>query len=108
MPKKALSVTLGEDNLLWLRGRASSRKKRSLSDALDDILTEARQGGRGASPARSVVGTLDIGHEDPMLEHADAYVRTTFDQSLQLDAERPVCPSTTSRWARKLSQLGAR
>jgi len=101
MPKKALSVTLGEDNLLWLRGRASSRKKRSLSDALDDILTEARQGGRGASPARSVVGTLDIGHEDPMLEHADAYVRTTFDQSLGRPFSVRERPGSTAKSPRK-------
>lgn len=82
MPKKALSVTLAEQNLLWLKGRAAGRKSRSLSDALDDILTEARQGGRGASPARSVAGTVDIAHDDPMLEHADGYVLSLFDRSL--------------------------
>jgi hypothetical protein len=45
MPKQPLSVTLDRDNLLWLRGRADGRKRKSLSDALDEIITAARLGG---------------------------------------------------------------
>lgn len=82
MPKQPLSVTLDDVNLLWLKGRAARRKKRSLSDALDEILTEARRGGPGADAVRSVVGTIDIANDDPLLEQADATVRSLFDQSL--------------------------
>jgi hypothetical protein len=86
MPKKPLSVTLEASNLLWLRGRAVGRKKRSLSDALDEILTTARLGGTGGEAPRSVVGTIDITPDDPALERAGAAVRALFDESLS----RPV------------------
>jgi hypothetical protein len=82
MPKKALSVTLDEANLLWLRGRAAGRKNRSLSDALDDILTTARRGGHGADAPRSVAGTIDIAGDDPGLERADQMLRDVFDTSI--------------------------
>ena len=86
MPKTPLSVTLDDTNLLWLKGRAAGRKKRSLSEALDEILTEARQGGAGADTARSVVGTIDIADDDALLERADGAVRALFDESVS----RPV------------------
>lgn len=92
MPKTALSVTLDETNLLWLKGRATGRKKRSLSEALDEILTEARQGGAGADIARSVVGTIDIAEHDPLLEQADAAVRALYDESVS----RPVLVRETA------------
>ncbi|MCC7044253.1 MAG: hypothetical protein IT183_10335 [Acidobacteria bacterium] len=79
-------MTLNDANLLWLKGRATGRKKRSLSEVLDEILTEARQGGPGADPARSVVGTIDIAGDDPFLERADAAVGSLFDESVN----RPV------------------
>jgi hypothetical protein len=82
MPKKPLSVTLGDMNLLWLRGRAAGRKNRSLSEALDEILTEARTGGTGADTPRSVVGTIDVADDDPMLARADAALASMFDDSL--------------------------
>jgi hypothetical protein len=82
MPKQPLSVTLEETNLLWLRGRAASTKRRSLSEALDDLITAARTGGHGASAARSVMGTIDIAPEDPLLEQADAHLQAMFAASL--------------------------
>jgi hypothetical protein len=88
MPKQPLSVTLDEVNLLWLRGRVARRKNRSLSDALDEILTEARQGGRGGDAPRSVVGTVDIAGDDPTLERADGLIRSLVHESLN----RPVLP----------------
>lgn len=81
MPKSPVSVTLNDDNLLWLKGRAAARKKRSLSDALDDILTQARQGGVGGDATRSVVGTIDVSVDDPNLDSADAAVGALFDAS---------------------------
>jgi hypothetical protein len=82
MPKSPVSVTLDTDNLVWLRGRAASQKRRSLSEALDDIVTAARTGGLGTADSRSVVGTVDIAESDPGLDQADAYVRTELDASL--------------------------
>lgn len=74
-------MTLDETNLLWLKGRAAGRKKRSLSDAIDEILTAARRGGRGADAPRSVVRTVDLAGDDPGLDGADAVVRAMFDES---------------------------
>jgi hypothetical protein len=82
MPKKALSVTLADDNLLWLKGRVLGGANRSLSDAIDAIVTAARTGGLGATPARSVVGTVDIAADDENLEKAEAYVRSVFERSI--------------------------
>jgi hypothetical protein len=76
MAKEPVSVTLQRENLLWLRGRAASAKRRSLSDALDRVVTAARLGGRSGE-VRSVVGTVDIGAAD-----ADAALHTYVDASL--------------------------
>ncbi len=81
MPKKPLSVTLEEDNILWLRGQALGRKQRSVSEALDVVVTAARQNRFGATP-RSVVGTVDIAGDDPGLLGADAAMRSLVDASL--------------------------
>ncbi|MFI5179535.1 MAG: hypothetical protein ACHQO8_13275 [Vicinamibacterales bacterium] len=87
MSKKPVSVTLEQDNLLWLRSRTAAAKGRSLSDTLDRLVTAARQGGQGAVPlVRSIVGTVDISADDPGLETADEYVQQLFDRS----ARRPV------------------
>src|SRR5262245_55345437 len=82
MPKKALSVTLDQANLLWLRAQMAAAKGKSLSDTLDQLVTAARQAGRIAEGAvRSVAGTIDISDDDPDLGGADAYVRSLFDRS---------------------------
>lgn len=82
MPKHALSITLDQDNLLWLRAQTAAAKGRSLSETLDRLITDARQAGRvGAHTVRSVVGTVDINGDDPDLETADAYVRGLFERS---------------------------
>lgn len=82
MPKKPVSVTLEVGNLLWLRGQVALGGSRSLSDALDAIVTAARTGGAGAVSTRSVVGTIDIASHDLALEEADADVRTIFEASM--------------------------
>ena len=81
MPKRPVSVTLDENNLLWLRGRVALRKRRSLSDAIDEIITAARSSGALEAP-RSVVGTIGIPSDDSGLAHADVYTRALFTQSL--------------------------
>jgi len=82
MPKLPVSVTLDQDNLLWLRGLAAGKKRRSMSEALDEVVTAARLGGRAAGAVTSVVGTIDIAPDDPQLERADEYVRAAFSASL--------------------------
>lgn len=82
MPKHPVSVTIDQDNLLWLRGRMIGRKRRSLSEALDELITAARRGSHASDDVRSVVGTIDIATDDPLLERADAHVRAEFEASL--------------------------
>jgi hypothetical protein len=85
--RKAVSVTLHADNLLWLRAQATASAKGSLSEVLDALVTEARAAGRqDAKSIRSVVGTIDLPEDDPDLEGADAYIRAQFDRSVK----RPV------------------
>ena len=82
MPKSGISVTLRDDNLVWLRGRTKATGARSLSETLDAIVSAARAGGLGpAGASRSVAGTVDIAGDDPDLEQADAYIRDLFTAS---------------------------
>lgn len=79
MPKRGISVTLSDDNLLWLKARTQAAKARSLSETLDGLVTEARRSGRiPESLMRSVVGTVDIAEDDPNLDQADTYMRDLF------------------------------
>jgi hypothetical protein len=80
MARRAISVTLESDNVIWLKGRAGSTGE-SVSALLDQIVTTARKEMRPGS-ARSVAGTIDIDSSDPLLERADAAVRALFDASL--------------------------
>jgi hypothetical protein len=82
MPKHGISVTLSDDNLLWLRARTQAVKARSLSETLDGLVTEARIAGRiPEALVRSVVGTVDVAEDDPNLERADAHIRDLFSSS---------------------------
>jgi hypothetical protein len=100
MPKRPVSVTLDENNLLWLRGRMARRKRRSLSDAIDEVITAARASGALETP-RSVVGTIGIPTDDPGLAHADVYTRGLFTQSLNrplvVHEESPDYPASPRR-----------
>lgn len=75
-------MTLDEDNLLWLRARVGAERRRGLSDLLDEIVTQARTSAREGREIRSVVGTVDIAADDPLLSAADAMVRGVFEASL--------------------------
>ena len=70
--RKAISVTLRADNLLWLRGQAARTAKGSVSELLDDIVSEARAAGRASDASiTSVAGTIDLADDDPDLTKAD-------------------------------------
>jgi hypothetical protein len=86
MGKEAISVTLEAQNLLWLRGQVRASGRRSVSDAIDRLVTEARTGGRIESGTiRSVVGTVRLPANDPDLTRASHVVRRLFPAS----SERP-------------------
>ena len=85
--RKAISITLSEDNLLWLKGQAARSAKGSVSDVLDRIVVEARHAGRtDPGSIRSVAGSIDLPADDPDLAGADAYIRSAFAAS----ARQPV------------------
>jgi hypothetical protein len=85
--KRAISVTIDEDNLLWLKGQAGASASGSVSEVIDRVVRQARTAGRtDAAAIRSVVGTIDLPADDPDLAGANAYVRGLFDQSVS----RPV------------------
>jgi hypothetical protein len=80
MARRAISITLEIDNVMWLKGRAG-RVGESVSEVVDQLVTAARQGAP-AGQARSVAGTIDIDSTDPLLERADAALQAAFDASL--------------------------
>ncbi len=82
MSKKAVSLTLEESNLLWLEGLVARSGARSLSEAVDRLITSSREGGAGIVQPRCVVGTIDIDRSDPLLDEADRAVRAEFERSL--------------------------
>ena len=80
--KKPVSLTLDENNLLWLKGRARVLAGGSLSAAVDQLIDEARAGRLGAAdPPRSVVGTIDLPDEG-VLHQAGEELRALFDVSV--------------------------
>jgi hypothetical protein len=76
MSKKAISVTLEPENLLWLRARAAALGCRSISQMLDRLIIDARK----QTPVESVVGTIRLDPSDPDLLDADAAVRALFQE----------------------------
>ncbi len=60
MAKRAVSVTLSPDNLLWLKGRARAAGVGSVSECLDQLLTRVRLGRRLPRPAKSMKGALAV------------------------------------------------
>ena len=87
--RKAVSVTLREENVLWLKGQAAASGKGSVSEVVDALVTKARTTGHGT--VVSVAGTIDLPQDDD-LGWADGYVRSLFETSLQrsvLVKERP-------------------
>lgn len=107
MPKRAISLTLDEANLLWLRGRGYGRG--NLSAAVDDLISEARAGRLGGpAPVRSVVGTIDLAADDPHLDRADDAVRELFARSLArpMQVRKRQAPPRPPRTPRSSSRRG--
>jgi hypothetical protein len=82
MGKRAVSLTLTAENILWAKGLVAHGGG-SLSGVVDRLVSEARTGQRGtALPSRSVVGTIDVAADDPELLNADQKIRELFAASL--------------------------
>ena len=104
MPKTPVSVTLESDNLLWLRSRVGAEGRRSLSEVLDRLVTEARLGTDAPAAVRSVVGSIDLPVDDPDLLTADSYLTDLFGASVSrpvLVRERPPARSVRARQPRR-------
>jgi hypothetical protein len=98
MPKQAVSVTLERDNLSWLRGQVRSVGHRSLSEALDHVVCEARRAAAGTQgDRRSVAGTIAIDSADPNLDGADPAIRALFAAALGRGAASKRRPTRRSR-----------
>lgn len=82
MRRRAVSVTLADENLLWLKGQATATTGGNVSEVIDRLVQKARTGGTGDVAVRSVVGTIDL-PPDSALEQADSYVRDLFERSLR-------------------------
>lgn len=100
MPKQAISVTLREEHLVWLRGQSRAARHRSVSETLDRLIADARMGGRHAEGTmRSVKGTIRISEDDVSLARADVAVRALFSTA---------APDRASRGGRGRSVHGSR
>jgi hypothetical protein len=109
MPKRGISVTLRNENLLWLKSRTLATKGRSLSETLDALVTAARTSRDvPAAAVRSVVGTVDIAADDPDLDRADDYLRDVVTGSLarpfSVREERPAYGSSRSKRAKRTTR----
>jgi len=79
MNKQAISVSLKRSNLLWLQAIKAGGRHRSVSEAIDSLVAEARGGHAPRKLGiRSVRGTIAIAKSDPDLERADAVLRQGF------------------------------
>ena len=94
MPKRAVSVTLDVDNLVWLRAQAGGR--RNVSRIVNELVGEARSAGRRFGDAtRSVAGTVNLRNFDPAA--ADQEVRALFDAALRRRPAAPPRPAGRNR-----------
>jgi len=108
MAKRPISLTIDETNLLWLKGRARVVSGGSVSEAVDQLVAEARAGRLGgAGPSRSVVGTIDLA-PDPLLTDADVTIRAMFAGSLARSIGGPETrkPHTAKTGSRKTTARG--
>jgi hypothetical protein len=87
--------------VLWLRAQAAASARGSLSEVLDQLVSDARASGRtDARAIRTVKGTIDLPDSDPGLDSADSFIRAQFDTSLR----RPMLvkePRTSFKKTRK-------
>ena len=71
MSRKAISITLEEENLLWLRGQARAGGRRSVSQLVDRLVSDARAAGRVLS-------------REQLLDALKGAAYETFDRSIDV------------------------
>ena len=79
--RKPISITIRDENLLWLKGHAAATTEGNVSKVIDRLVDQARAGGVEVA-SRSVVGTIDLPPDDT-LDQAGSYVRAMFERSLR-------------------------
>ena len=79
--KKALSVTLRADNLLWLKGQAAATAGGNVSEVVDRLVQQARTSGTSDIVMRSVVGSIDL--PSGALDGSGGSLQSLFDRSLR-------------------------
>jgi hypothetical protein len=79
--RKPISITVRDENLLWLRAQAAATTRGNVSEVLDRLVQQARTGGVEVA-SRSVVGTIDLPSDEAVSE-AESDVRAMFDRSLR-------------------------
>ena len=99
--KKAVSVTLADQNLLWLKGQAAATTGGNVSEVIDRLVQKARTSRTADVTVRSVVDTIDL-PSDRALEDAGAYVRNLFERSLR----RPLQPNERAPRTKKRTARG--
>lgn len=91
--KSAVSLTLSQEALLWLRAKTLREKSKSVSETVDRLVLRAREEERRTP--RSVVGTVVICEDDPDLASADEAVRSMFEAGVA--ASKPRSPRSRAR-----------
>jgi hypothetical protein len=79
--KKAISVTLRGDNLLWLKGQAAATTGGNVSEVVDRLVQQARTSRASDIAVRSVVGSIDL--PAGALDGSDGSLQSLFDRSLR-------------------------
>jgi hypothetical protein len=92
--RKPISITIGVENLLWLKGQALATASGTVSGVIDQIITEARQGRARPGTIRSVVGSVRIPDDDPEMIQAKDDVRALVEASLSRSLTGPAASRT--------------
>jgi hypothetical protein len=79
--KTPVSVTLADDNLLWLKGQAAATTRGNVSEVLDRLIQKARTGGAQEIAVRSVAGTIDLPAD--ALDESGLHMRDLFERSIR-------------------------
>ena len=79
--KKAVSVTLRGDNLLWLKGQAAATTGGNVSEVVDRLVQQARTSRASDIAVRSVVGSIDL--PSGALDGSSGSLQSLFDRSLR-------------------------
>ncbi len=82
MSNKTLAIDLDPGNLLWLKARALTTGRQSISEILNQVIAKARHARTNEQQeVKSIVGQARISDDDPDLATAGAGIRALFEES---------------------------